>query len=346
MRITLQHAGLFNHLLVLLFALAFAYLRPQEGLGVFGTQAPRARGLFPVGPAGRLGAQHELERAAVSKNVVPAQPALVPLLAVDLERLDLVRVLGAALARHLQRLAAAEGNREVREPRRADEKGRLPRHGVQANHVPQQPRLHGSRVAVAGQAVARRAVVGLCDEAAALDGQVLAVDKVVQVRRREARLVARVEEGVSESAVARKDAGLKRLFETPHKRCVAVAELDEPGQVVVRVERVLPGERLVVVVAPVAAAARQRVLGQEARRVSRADEAAEAQRRHVGVPVVAPVVGAVKVSLKLDVLAQTCRDGGEGKVVDRTITKVVSNAHQATATRWQNSLFHRTADGS
>lgn len=145
---------------------------------------------------------------------------------------------------------------------------------------------------------------------------------------------------------ARKDAGLKRLFETLHKRCVAVAELDEPGQVVVRVERILPGERLVVVVAPVAAAARQRVLGQEARRVSRADEAAEAQRSHVGVPVVAPIVGAVKVSLKLGVLAQTCRNGGERKVVDRTITKVFSRAHQARVTPWQNSLFHRTADGS
>lgn len=295
----------------------------QKALGRLCAHASRARGPLAGRPLGRPGPKDKLESATAGKNVVPGEPALIPLFAVDFERLHLVRVLGAACRGHLQRLAPAQRDREIREPRRADEEGRLARHRVEPDHAPEQPRLHGAGVAIARQAVARRVVVRLGDEAAALDGEVLAADKVVQVRRSEARLVARVEERVPEGTVPREDARLKRLVQALDEGVVAGAEADERRQVVVRVERVLPGECLVVVVAPVAAAAGEGVLREEGTRgVARADEAGEAESRHVAVPVVAPVVGAVEVAVELGVLALAGGDGGEGEVVDGTVALV------------------------
>lgn len=83
------------------------------------------------------------------------------------------------------------------------------------------------------------------------------------------------------------------------------------------VEGVLPGERLVVVVAPVAPAAGDGVLGDEAVGVARAEEACEAEALEIGVPVVAPVVGALEVLFELGVASLSKCDGGDGEVVDR-----------------------------
>lgn len=63
----------------------------------------------------------------------------------------------------------------------------------------------------------------------------------------------------------------------------------------VSVEGILPWKSLVVQVCPVAATAGNGILGDEATGVSRAKEAGESEGSHVGVPVVAPVVGSVEI---------------------------------------------------
>ena len=101
----------------------------------------------------------------------------------------------------------------------------------------------------------------------------MAVDEVVEVGGGEAGFVARVEDGVAELAVAGDGVGLEGGFETVDEGVVAAHEGDHLGDVVVRVEGVFPGEGLVVVVAPVAAAAGQRILGEEGSFITGAHEA-------------------------------------------------------------------------
>lgn len=183
----------------------------------------------------------------------------------------------AELPRRAAAAAAAEVDGQVCEPRRSDEEQGRARHGIQADHVPEEPGLHGARVAVPRQPIRLGGVVRLGDVPASPDGQVLAARVVVQVGRCEARLVARIEDGVSERLVARVRARLKGRFEPLDEAFAPAHVLGHGAQVVVRVEGVFPRQRLVVGVAPVAAAAREGVLGHEAAGVAGAEEACEVE---------------------------------------------------------------------
>lgn len=268
-----------------------------------------ARRRGPGGPGDIVGPQNKVHGAALGEDVVPGDPGLVPVLAVDLEALHVVRLVAAARRRDAQLPAAAEVDGQVVEPGGADQERRLAGHRVQPQHDPEDPALHGAGVAVARQAGGRGAVVRLGVPARVVDGQVLAADVVEQVRRREAGLVARVEQAVAEK-------GLEALDEDVG----AAAQRHQRAQVVVRVERVLERQRLVVGVAPVAAAARDGVLGNEvAVRVDGPEEAREVLVRHVRVPLVAPVARAVQVLGRVRRLAQAAGHLVQAKVVARVL---------------------------
>lgn len=210
---------------------------------------PRARRRRARRPVRRLRAQDEVHGAALCEDVVPRDPRLVPVLAVDAQALDVVAVVAlvaAAGGRDAQRLAgAAEVEGEVREPRAADEEGGLARHGVQAEHDPQQPGLHGAGVRVARQAGLAEGVVGLGEAARVLDGEVLPADEAEEVRGREGGLVARVEDHAVEGA---RGVGARREhhLEARGEGRLPARVGDERVDVVVGVEGVLPGKRFVV----------------------------------------------------------------------------------------------------
>jgi hypothetical protein len=63
-----------------------------------------------------------------------------------------------------------------------DEERGLAGHGVQTNHVPEQPGLHGACIAVTWKTGYAGVVVAFCNFAGLVDGAVLAVDEVVEVR--------------------------------------------------------------------------------------------------------------------------------------------------------------------
>lgn len=239
----------------------------------------------------------------------------MPAHAVDLERLDVKGILVATDGGDPKPLAPTQVDAQVGEPGIADEEEGLAGHGIEADHVPEKLRLHGAGIAVAGEAVGRGAEVGLCNVAAAQDGEVLAVDEVVEVGRGEAGLVGRVEDGVAEPGVSAVDAGPEGGLEALDKGVGPAAEADEVGKIVMGVEGILPGQALVVQVAPVAAAARQGVLGDEAAGVTGPDEAGEAEGLHVRVPVVATVARARQVGGQVGAAAEPGGDDGQGEVV-------------------------------
>ena len=84
-------------------------------------------------------------------------------------------------SRDAQRLLPSEIDGQGLEPRRVDKEGRLAGYGIQADHVPEEPGLHGACVAVAWEAGFAGAVVFFGDAAGARGGEVWAVDVVVEV---------------------------------------------------------------------------------------------------------------------------------------------------------------------
>ena len=84
-------------------------------------------------------------------------------------------------SRDAQRLLPSEIDGQGLEPRRVDKEGRLAGYGIQADHVPEEPGLHGACVAVAWEAGFAGAVVFFGDVAGARGGEVGAVDVVVEV---------------------------------------------------------------------------------------------------------------------------------------------------------------------
>ncbi len=194
-----------------------------------------ARRRRPGRPVGRLGAQDEVEGAAAGEDVVPGDPGPVPVPAVDPEGLDLVGVLGpAAGSSDPQGLAAAEVDGEVGEPGRADQERRLARDGVEADDGPEEPRLHGAGVRVAGQPARGRRVVLPGHGPADLHRQVLPARVVEQVRAPEAGLVARVEV-----------APVEQRPQAAGEVLPPAAVFDQGRHVVVRIERVLERQALV-----------------------------------------------------------------------------------------------------
>lgn len=280
--------------------------------------ARRTRRQLPGSPVSRLGAENEVHGPAAREDVLPGDPGLVPGDAVDGERLHVVGVLGEVLGGNHEGPAAAEVDCEVREPRRCDEERGLPRERVEPDHVPEQPALHGAGVRVAREAGGGGGVVGGRGGAAAAHGEVLAAREVVEVGRGEARLVAGVEERVAELRVVGAQAGLEHGLEARDEGRGAAREGDERRHVVVRVERVLDRQGLVVRVAPVAPAAAERVLrhpGAPGSGGARAQEPGEVEGREVRVPVVAPVAGAREVLLGRGGVVETLGYLVEGEVV-------------------------------
>lgn len=146
----------------------------------------------------------------------------------------------------MEGVAAGEGEGEVGEPGAADEEGGLARHGVQAEHGPEQPGLHGAGVRVPREARGgAEVVVGLGEAADVEDGEVLAADEAEEVGGREGGLVARVEDHAVKGARGVR-AGREHHLEPGREGGLAAAVGDEGVDVVVGVERVLPGESLVV----------------------------------------------------------------------------------------------------
>lgn len=265
--------------------------------------ARRTRRQLARSPVDGLGAQDKVHRAAVREDVFPRDPGLVPGDAVDGERLHVVRILAEVLGRDDERLpapfAVVKVDLEIREPRRADEERRLRRQRVQPDDVPEQPALHGAGVRVPRESGGGGGEVRARDGAGAAHGEVRAAREGVEVRRGEARLVPRVEERVAELRVVGAQAGREHGLEARDESRGAAAERDQRRHVVVRVERVLDGQRLVVRVAPVAAAAAERVLRHPGagRRGARAQEAGEVERGEGRVPLVPPVARAREVFL-------------------------------------------------
>lgn len=118
----------------------------------------------------------------------------------------------------------------------------------------------------------------------------MSVDIVVQIRSHETRFISRVEDCAAKGAVAGVNARLESHLKALDECVSSAAVLNESLQVVMSVEGILPWEGLVVQVSPVAAAARNGILADEAAGVSWSKETRESKRSHVGVPVVAPVV--------------------------------------------------------
>lgn len=67
------------------------------------------------------------------------------------------------------------------EPGGVDEKGRLAGDGVEADNVPEEPDLHGAGVVVAGEAAFAGAIVLFGDAARVSNGEVGAVNVMVEV---------------------------------------------------------------------------------------------------------------------------------------------------------------------
>lgn len=100
-------------------------------------RTPRTRWRRTSRPVRGRATKHKVESSSVGKNVVPAHPALIPRLAIDLERLNIVNIFTPAGGSDLERFATAQGDGQVSEPGRSDEEGSLARHGIQADHIPQ-----------------------------------------------------------------------------------------------------------------------------------------------------------------------------------------------------------------
>lgn len=113
--------------------------------------ARRRRNLAGL-PELHLGAELKLDRAAVHHNVIVRKPVLRPGLAVDLDALHVVPLVQPRRG-DAQRLVAVDGHVQVREPRRAQQVDGLRHDRVQADELPQEPRVHGAGVAVPGDAV-------------------------------------------------------------------------------------------------------------------------------------------------------------------------------------------------
>lgn len=83
------------------------------------------------------------------------EPVLRPLPPVDLDALHVVALGSLVQARGSdpERLVAVDGHVEVREPGRGEQVDGLRDDRIDAEHVPEEPGVHGAGVAVAGDAV-------------------------------------------------------------------------------------------------------------------------------------------------------------------------------------------------
>lgn len=68
-------------------------------------------------PVGRFVSEHELQLAALGKDVILGHPAPVPVSAIDLERLHVEAVLITVLRGDLEALPIAKIDRQIGEPR-------------------------------------------------------------------------------------------------------------------------------------------------------------------------------------------------------------------------------------
>lgn len=142
----------------------------------------RTRWQRPVRPPNRLSPQHKIQPPASRKHIVPLNPRPVPHLPVNLQTLHIVTIyLITARTSNQETLPFTQSDFQSLEPRRPDEEGCLASQRVQANHVPEDPCLHCTCVAVARDAGAVGAVVALCGVAGVFDAEVLAGDEVEEV---------------------------------------------------------------------------------------------------------------------------------------------------------------------
>lgn len=97
-------------------------------------------------------AQVKFNMSTILHEIVVLEPVLRPLLPIDLHALHIVPLVQSSRG-DAQRLVSVDGHVEVGEPWGSDEIHGLRDDGVHAEHLPQEPGVHGAGVAVSGYAV-------------------------------------------------------------------------------------------------------------------------------------------------------------------------------------------------
>ena len=208
-----------------------------------------------------------MNRSTTDHQIVMVHPALTPSLSVHSHALHVVAIITQPLSRDVHRLATTHVDRNIVEPRRQQQVHRLRDDGIHAQQIPDEPGIHGSRVAVARKPAGLVRVVRIDRLPAPQDGLVLSpLQVIVQERRSERRLVAWIEERGALAVVssdadaggaqARSEHGVQAGFRSvgsAHEGYQGLhVEGDGPG--------VFPRQALVGDARPLAAAARERVV--------------------------------------------------------------------------------------
>ena len=126
-------------------------------------------------------------------NISMTNPALIPSLPIDNHALHIVALIAEPLGRNMQRLVTIipYAQSKVREPGTEQQVDGLCHDGIEAQEIPDQPRIKGAGVAVSREARGRGTVVLVYKLAGTEDGFVLTPGEVVvEERGLEGRFVA------------------------------------------------------------------------------------------------------------------------------------------------------------
>lgn len=217
-------------------------------------------------PSCGIGAHEEFKRAALDHEIVMFEPIPRPVLAIDQDRLDEVAAVCVVqiMRNDTERGIVVDGHIDVLEPWTLKKINRLCYDWIQAQHLPNEPTVQGSCVAVA-----RYAVVGIVEELVGqcprlLDGLVLLVEVVIQVRGRKIRFVADVHDGCDAGSIGAQTllrrVGLEYVVQTGFEGVITAHECDQSLDIVRHNEGVLEWRSLVADGRPLTLAAKSRIV--------------------------------------------------------------------------------------
>lgn len=136
--------------------LLLSNIRHSQG-GIFTSQSccemPRTRRDRTRLPHLHFGSKIELNRASVDHDITMLKPILRPILAVYRHGLNIVAVRSEVVGHDLQSAVAIDCHVDVREPRRAEQIDRLGDYRIDAEHLPNEPAIQSTGVAVAWHAI-------------------------------------------------------------------------------------------------------------------------------------------------------------------------------------------------
>lgn len=153
-------------------------------------------------PYTRIASKLELNRPTLDHDIRMLNPILIPWLAVDLHRLDIVTIrIVKIIRRDPQGPIIIDSHIDIREPRGFEQVNRLRDDRIETEHLPDEPRIQRTSIAISGHTV-----VGVVEElvgegARPLDRFPLFSDVIIQVWRCKVRLVSYVHDGRDSSSV-------------------------------------------------------------------------------------------------------------------------------------------------